>query len=104
MDDPPGGQGEAGCGLRIARIATPEGGAGGAQFGCASGAMDSSIDTTPARQLRIGGVDDGVNALQRYVAPGDLDPHLLQPLAGWSEEIEDFPLRGGRPRMKITRV
>ena len=66
--------------------------------------MDGSVDAAASGQGGVGGVDDGVHHLDRDVALGDFYLHRLQPLAGPSEEIEDFPLRPGGREAKITSL
>ncbi len=48
VNDPPGRQGESGSGLGVAGFTSPEGGAGGAKFGDACGAVDRPVDSSPA--------------------------------------------------------
>ena len=52
---------EAGRDLGLTRLATAERGASLFKLG-AGRAMDRAIDAAPAKERRIGGVDDGVNA------------------------------------------
>jgi hypothetical protein len=61
--------------LRIARRAAIEGAAFGKQFG-AGPAMDRTIDAAPAKERRIGRVDDGVNAQAGDVGNNDFQPRL----------------------------
>ena len=81
MDDPAGGQPEAGCRLGLAGGAAAERGARLAQLAGAGRPVDRAVDPATTGQGLVGSVHDRVDVLLRDVAPHGLDPHGRHPTA-----------------------
>ena len=70
----------------IAGIAAAQRAALGKQFGPRR-PVDRAIDAAPAKERRIGGVDDGVNAESRDVGDDDLQPRLADLARGQAQAV-----------------
>ena len=61
----------------VAGVAAVQCAAFGKQFG-PRGPMDRAIDAAPAKERRIGGVDDGINAQCRDIGDDDFEPRRAE--------------------------